>query len=105
MKGKKKNYIRKRNEVISFRMSVEERDKLYLKIALSGQSKQDYFIDALLHHKVNFMGDKAVFNQFKARIEAIEKQLSELRKLNISTITQQEFDTLEVIKTLIGTGE
>ena len=44
---------RKRNQTISFHMSVEERKEFEARVAITGLSKVSYIIQSLLYQKVN----------------------------------------------------
>ena len=48
---------RKRNIIVNFRMSPEEKSLLEEKIALSGLNKQDYMIQISLNHRVEVFGN------------------------------------------------
>lgn len=49
---------RKRNQTISFRMSPEERRQMEARILVTGMPKGQYFIESLLHQKIQITAGK-----------------------------------------------
>lgn len=66
---------RKRNVIVNFRMSEEEKALLNEKIALSGLQKQNYMIEISLNHKVNVYGNVRVFDELENKLFEIEKHI------------------------------
>ena len=64
---------RKRNIIVNFRMSPEEKSLLEEKIALSGLNKQDYMIQMSLNHSVEVSGNIRVFDELKTRLKMLEE--------------------------------
>lgn len=63
---------RKRNIIVNFRMSPEEKSLLEEKIALSGLNKQDYMIQMSINHKVEVFGNIRVFDELKTKLNMLE---------------------------------
>lgn len=76
---------RKRNQIVNFRMSEEEKDLLDTKIRISGLNKQDYFIQMALNHTVNMYGSIKAFNELK-------RELSDLQEYFINLDTEKNID-------------
>lgn len=64
---------RKRNIIVNFRMSPEEKSLFKEKIALSGLNKQDYMIQMSLNHSVEVSGNIRVFDKLKTRLKMLEE--------------------------------
>ena len=63
---------RKRNIIVNFRMSPEEKSLLEEKIALSGLNKQDYMTQMSINHKVEVFGNIRVFDELKTKLKMLE---------------------------------
>ena len=64
---------RKRNIIVNFRMSPEEKSLLEEKIVLSGLNKQDYMIQMSLNHSVEVFGNIRVFDELKEKLRVLEE--------------------------------
>lgn len=64
---------RKRNIIVNFRMSPEEKSLFKEKIALSGLNKQDYMIQMSLNHSVEVSRNIRVFDELKTRLKMLEE--------------------------------
>ena len=64
---------RKRNIIVNFRMSPEEKSLLEEKMALSGLNKQDYMIQISLNHRVEVFGNIRVFYELKRKLAMLEE--------------------------------
>lgn len=64
---------RKRNIIVNFRMSPEEKSLLEEKIALSGLNKQDYMIQMSLNHRVEVFGNIRVFDELQTKLAMLEE--------------------------------
>ena len=64
---------RKRNIIVNFRMSPEEKSLLEEKMALSGLKKQDYMIQISLNHRVEVFGNIRVFDELKRKLAMLEE--------------------------------
>ena len=63
---------RKRNIIVNFRMSPEEKSLLGEKISLSVLYKQDYMIQISLKHRVEVFGNIRVFDELKTKLNMLE---------------------------------
>ena len=64
---------RKRNIIVNFRMSPEEKSLLEEKMTLSGLNKQDYMIQMSLNHRVEVFGNIRVFDELKKKLKMLEE--------------------------------
>lgn len=71
-KKKKDERRRKRNVIVNFRMSPEERAELEQRIMVSGKSKQDYMIQSSLEHKIEVIANrKMIMNVIEAELKRV----------------------------------
>lgn len=62
---KKDEKRRKRNVIMNFRVSSEEKDRIEERIALSELMKSEYFISSCLENKVIAYGNVRTFEKIK----------------------------------------
>lgn len=74
-KKKKDERRRKRNVIVNFRMSPEERTELEQRIMVSGKSKQDYMIQSSLEHKIEVIANRKMIMNIQSRMDVIEAEL------------------------------
>lgn len=66
---------RKRNQTISFRMSPEERRQMEARILVTGMPKGQYFIESLLHQKIQIMAGKYQSDRLAVEFKRLRQQL------------------------------
>ena len=76
MKKNEKN--RKRNMILNFRVTPEEKELIEARIRLSGLSKETFFIESCLYQAVFVKGNVKTFDATKKSMVAIEEQLTEM---------------------------
>lgn len=72
---KKDERRRKRNVIVNFRMSPEERAELEQRIMASGKSKQDYMIQSSLEQKIEIVANRKMLMNIQNRMDVIEAEL------------------------------
>ena len=95
MKQKKKTCNRKRNTIVNFRMSEEEKAVLDKKIAISGLLKQDYMTQIANQHKVSFAGNVKVFDELRKAFSQLGEKLD-----GMETVDDMDYETMEMLKFL-----
>lgn len=77
---KKKNdgKLRKRNMIMNFRVSAQEKELIEKRIALSGLSKSEFFIQSCMYQKILVKGNVRTFDEMKKQLAVIKKHLSEV---------------------------
>lgn len=95
-KGKKNRPLRVRNQILNFRTSPEERKKIENRIALSGLTKSEFFIQSCMNQKIVVYGNVRVFAE-------INKQLSVIMEHIISTDFPDDLDenVMENLRTIM----
>lgn len=89
---KKDEKKRKRNVIVNFRVTPEEKKLLDERIKLSGLMRQEFFIKSCLYQKVTTVGNVKTFDVMKKKIAMIDKHLL--------SITKSEELDLEVLESL-----
>lgn len=74
-KKKKDEHNRKRDIIVNFRMSPEERAELEQRILISGKKKQDYMIQSSLEQKLEIVANRKMLADIRCRMDVIESEL------------------------------
>ena len=77
---KKNEKNRKRNTIVNFRVTPEEKQLLDDRIALSGLARADFFIQSCLHQKVVTFGNVKTFDVMRKKLAVVNKHLQEVSK-------------------------
>lgn len=80
LKKKKNEKNRKRNVFMNFRVSETERALIEKRIALSGMTKAEFFIQSCLYQAILVRGNIRTFDKIRERLSAIESRISEMEK-------------------------
>ena len=83
---------RRRNIIVNFRVSSEEKQLLDDRIVLSGLTRAEFFIQSCLHQKIITFGNVKTFDVIKKKLAVIDKHLQEITK-------SEELD-LEILESL-----
>ena len=79
-KKKKNEKNRKRNVFMNFRVSEKERELIERRIALSGMTKAEFFIQSCLYQAILVKGNIKTFDKIRERLSVIEIKLSDMEK-------------------------
>lgn len=71
-------YNRWRSKTVTFRASPEELEEIRRKVALSGLTKQDYFLRRLLDEKVEVIGNPRAFKALREELNRVYDELCRL---------------------------
>lgn len=93
---KKTEKKRKRNIIVNFRMSPEEKQILDNRIELSGMQKQDYFIQSCLHQRVQTFGNVKSFDAIRKRMRLIDQHI-----LSLSRVDELDYEVLESLRMVL----
>ncbi len=95
-KKKKDDKKRKRNIIVNFRVTPEEKRLLDNRIELSGLMKSDFFIQSCLYQKIITYGNVKTFDAIRKKLCTVEKHLSEIEKSD-----ELDFEVLESLRTIL----
>lgn len=85
--GKK---ARKRNVILNFRVTEQERNLIEKRIELSGLKKSDYFIESCLHQKILIKGNIRTSDKMKEQLARIADALKESEEEDFSDVLSGE---------------
>ena len=77
---KKNEKNRKQNVFMNFRVSEAERELIEKRVALSGMTKAEFFIQSCLYQAILVRGNIRTFDKIRERLSAIESKLSDMEK-------------------------
>ena len=84
---------------MAFRVSPEEDEQLEVFVKLSGLTKQDYIVKRLLCRDVVVQGNPRVYKALKNQLAEV---LSELQKIENSSVSDELLETIRLINTTLN---
>ena len=93
------NHNRWRNKTVAFRVSPEEDEQIETAVRLSGLTKQDYITRRLLCRDVVVQGNPRVYKALKNQLAEV---LSELQKIENSSVSDELLETIRLINTTLN---
>ena len=97
---------RKRNVIINFRVTPEEKERIEARIALSGLSKSEYFIESCLYQTVLVKGNVRTFQAYERALEELSEGIRKGGRMeNMAPRSQESLRMiLEIMDRLFGPG-
>ena len=92
----KKEKNRKRNVIMNFRVSPEEKALIDARITLTGLSRSEFFIQSCIYQQILVKGNIKSFDAIKDSISKIYQQMQE-----ISSLEELQSEDLESLKTIM----
>lgn len=77
---KKNEKNRKRSEIVNFRVTPEEKQLIDERIALSGLTRAEFFIQSCMYQKVITFGNVKTFDGIKKKLLVIDEHLQAVEK-------------------------
>lgn len=93
---KKDEKARKRNMILNFRVTPEEKIMIENRIALSGMAKAEYFIQSCLHNEIHTTGNIRTFDEMRKQIKQVDEHLC-----SVSASDELELEVLESLRTIV----
>ena len=93
------NKNRWRNITVGFRVSPEENERINKAVALSGLPKQEYCYRRCLNQDVVVQGNPRVYKALKNQLAEV---LSELQKIENSSVSDELLETIRLINTTLN---
>ena len=99
-KKKKNEKNRKRNTIMNFRVSPQEKELIEARIKLLGMPKAEFFIESCLYQKVLVKGNIRTFTEIKNQVKEIADVVNKNPNLEDLDLTQTESlrTILEILK-------
>lgn len=93
---KKDEKARKRNVIMNFRVSEQEKRLIDQRIALSGLSRADYFISSCMNNSLSVSGNVKTFDAIREAMKTIDRHLCEVEKSD-----ELDADVLELLRGIL----
>ena len=92
-KKKKDEKARKRNVIMNFRVSPQEKELIEKRIALSGLSKSEFFIQSCMYQKILVKGNVRTYDEMRKQLAVIKEHLSK-----VESTEDLELDVMESLQ-------
>lgn len=79
---KKNEKNRKRNMIMNFHVSPEEKDLIERRMSLTGLSKVDYFVDSCMHQRIHVVGNIKTFDAIRESVREIDNHIRSIEFTN-----------------------
>ncbi len=90
---------RKRNIIINFRVSPEEKQMIEERVKLSGMAKGEYFIQSSMHQKISVLGNVRTFDAIKESVSKLDRKLMELQ--SVEELDEVTLESLRMVLELL----
>ena len=98
-KKKKDEKKRKRNIIMNFRVSPEEKQMIEERVRLSGMAKGEYFIQSCMHQKISVLGNVRTFDAIKESVSKLDRKLMELQ--SVEELDEVTLESLRMVLELL----
>lgn len=98
-KKKKDEKKRKRNIIMNFRVSPEEKQMIEERVKLSGMAKGEYFIQSCMHQKISVLGNIRTFDAIKESVSKLDRKLMELQ--SVKELDEVTLESLRMVLELL----
>ena len=98
-KKKKDEKKRKRNIIMNFRVSPEEKQMIEERVRLSGMAKGEYFIQSCMHQKISVLGNIRTFDAIKESVPKLDRKLMELQ--SVEELDEVTLESLRMVLELL----
>ena len=90
---------RKRNIIINFRVSPEEKQMIEERVRLSGMAKGEYFIQSCMYQKISVLGNIRTFDAIKESVSKLDRKLMELQ--SVEELDEVTLESLRMVLELL----
>lgn len=90
---------RKRNIIMNFRVSPEEKQMIEERVKLSGMAKGEYFIQSCMHQKISVLGNIRTFDAIKESVSKLDRKLMELQ--SVEELDEVTLESLRMVLELL----
>ena len=104
VKKPKDEKARKRNTIINFRVTPEEKNRIEARIALTGLDRAEFFIESCLYQTVLVKGNVRTFREYDRLMKKLAEQINQDVKLENmdSELLESLRMILEILNRLFG---
>lgn len=90
---------RKRNIIMNFRVSPEEKQMIEERVKLSGMAKGEYFIQSCMYQKISVLGNIRTFDAIKESVSKLDRKLMELQ--SVEELDEVTLESLRMVLELL----
>ena len=90
---------RKRNIIMNFRVSPEEKQMIEERVRLSGMAKGEYFIQSCMYQKISVLGNIRTFDAIKESVSKLDRKLMELQ--SVEELDEVTLESLRMVLELL----
>ena len=98
-KKKKDEKKRKRNIIMNFRVTPEEKQMIEERVKLSGMAKGEYFIQSCMYQKISVLGNIRTFDAIKESVSRLDLKLMELQ--SVEELDEVTLESLRMVLELL----
>jgi len=98
-KKKKNEKNRKRNVIMNFRVSPEEKQAIESRIRMSGLSKSHYFIMSCMYQHILVKGNIRTFDEIFATMKTIYNKLD--INANVGSLSSDDIESIRIISEIL----
>lgn len=95
-KDKKYKKTCPRNKIMNFYVTEEEKEKIEIRMKLSGLTKQEFYVQSMMNQKVICIGNIKTFDEMKKQLLQIGEYLK-----NITSDSQLDNNVLENLRMIL----
>ena len=99
IKKQKDEKKRKRNIIMNFRVSPEEKQMIEERVRLSGMAKGEYFIQSCMYQKISVLGNIRTFDAIKESVSKLDRKLMELQ--SVEELDEVTLESLRMVLELL----
>lgn len=100
LKKKKNEKNRRRNTIMNFRVSPQEKELIEARIKLLGMPKAEFFIESCLYQKVLVKGNIRTFTEIKNQVKEIADAVNQ--NPNLEDLEPVQAETLRIILEILN---
>ena len=95
VKKPKDEKSRKRNTVVNFRVTPEEKARIDARIAMTGMDKAEFFIESCLYQAILVRGNVRTFREFEREMKELALRID--RNVKLEDMDPGQLESLSVI--------
>lgn len=85
-----------RNKIMNFYVTEEEKEKIEIRIKLSGLTKQEFYVQSMMNQEVICIGNVKTFDEMKKQLLTIEMHLK-----NVERVDELDKNVLESLRMIL----
>ena len=99
-KKKDNDYVRKRNVVVNFRVTPEEKRQIDARIEATGLSRSEFFIETCTNQSITVLGNLRFYDKVSAKIEELSHKID--ANPNLADLEPQDRESILMILEILN---